>query len=114
MPPDLRLVPPSAPAPLPSGGGGGTYDGMEARVARLEEDVREIKTDLRAIRTDVQGLKVDSARIDERLKHLPSFNQMLTVLLLMLGILGSVTLFQDRIKAAVGLAPPPPANALPR
>src|SRR3546814_8335476 len=35
---------------LQSGGGGGTYDGMEARVAKLESGVDEIKKSLTDIR----------------------------------------------------------------
>jgi len=31
---------------------------MEARVTRLEDDMREIKTDLKAIRADLSDLKV--------------------------------------------------------
>src|SRR3546814_16780236 len=43
---------------LQSGGGGGTYDGMEARVAKLESGVDEIKkslTDIRPIRRRPSG-----------------------------------------------------------
>jgi hypothetical protein len=37
-------------AALMSGGGGGTSGGMEARIAKLESDMREVKDDTRAIR----------------------------------------------------------------
>lgn len=49
---------PGIRAPLPAGVGGGTYDPMEARVARLEEDVKAIRSDL--------------AVVKERVGHLPT------------------------------------------
>lgn len=52
--------------PLKSGGGGGTFDGMEARVAVLEthvvhirEDIGETRNDVSALRSDVWSLKSD-------------------------------------------------------
>lgn len=56
-----RGAPSDAPD-LPSSGGGGTYDGMEPRVARLEEDMKEVRADLKAIRVDLSYLrgKVDN------------------------------------------------------
>lgn len=47
---------------MKGGGGGGTFDPMEARVTRLEDDMKEIKSDLKAIRGDLSYLrgKVDS------------------------------------------------------
>lgn len=43
--------------PLPSGGGGGTYDGMEARVAILETHIEHIRDDLAEIRKNVRELR---------------------------------------------------------
>lgn len=43
--------------PLKSGGGGGTFDGMEARIKRLEDDSKEMRTDLKAIRIDLAEIK---------------------------------------------------------
>jgi hypothetical protein len=53
-------------------------DPMEARVARLEDDMREIKTDLKALR-------LDSAEIKGRISQLPSTKEMIT---LVIGVLG--------------------------
>lgn len=56
--------------PLKGGGGDGTYDGMDSRVARLEvlvdvarEDLRDIKGDLRTVLTRLNDmpLKADLA-----------------------------------------------------
>jgi hypothetical protein len=44
--------------PLKSGGGDGTSGGMlEARVGRLEDDMKEVKVDLKALRVDVAEMK---------------------------------------------------------
>lgn len=40
-----------------SSGGGGTFDGMEARVKRLEEDSKEMRGDLKVIRNDLSEIK---------------------------------------------------------
>ncbi|WP_291827327.1 hypothetical protein [Bosea sp. (in: a-proteobacteria)] len=51
---------------LKGNGGGGTSDGMEARVAKLEADIGHIKTATSDLRTDVRELRTD-ARTDFRL-----------------------------------------------
>lgn len=45
------------PDALKSGDGGGTFDGMEARVDRLEKDMAELKSDVKAVRLDVAEMK---------------------------------------------------------
>jgi hypothetical protein len=50
---------------LKSGGGGGTSDGMEPRVAKLEAAVEHIQRDTNDIKTDVRSLR-DHARTDFR------------------------------------------------
>lgn len=44
-------------ASLKTGGGGGTFDDMEVRVQRLEDDMKEVKSDLKALRVDVAEMK---------------------------------------------------------
>lgn len=63
-------------------GGGGTFDNMEPRVARLEDDMREIKSDLKAMRADLAWVK-------GRMEALPTTWQMIT---LVFGILGGAFL----------------------
>lgn len=67
--------------PLPPGGDGPTFDDMEARVSRLEDDMKEIKADLKGIRGDLQYLrgKVDS---------LPTTLQLLGFVIAVLAIAG--------------------------
>ncbi|MBP2540036.1 hypothetical protein J2768_002473 [Agrobacterium tumefaciens] len=65
--------------PLKSGGGGGTFDGMEARVKRLEDDMKEIKGDLKSL------LK-DSAEIKGKISNMPSTWQIVGIVGVMLGL----------------------------
>ena len=37
--------------------GGDTFDHMEQRVARLEEDMKEVRSDLKAMRSDLSEIK---------------------------------------------------------
>jgi hypothetical protein len=71
---------------LKSGDGGGTFDGMEPRVARLEDDMKEIKSDLKAIRNDLSYLrgKVDS---------MPTTLQLLGFVIAVLAIAGLAKYF---------------------
>lgn len=55
------------------------HDPMEARVARLEDDMKEVRSDLKAIRIDLAELK-------GRVASLPTTWQMIT---LVFGILGA-------------------------
>lgn len=54
------------PQPLQTGGGDGTSDGMEARVAKVEAAIEFIQRDLADIRTEMRALRAD-ARTDFRL-----------------------------------------------
>lgn len=58
-------MPPPGP-PLQPPGGGGTLDGMEARVAKLESAVEYIQRDIGEIKIDIRSLR-DNARADFRL-----------------------------------------------
>jgi hypothetical protein len=42
---------------LKSGGGGGTFDDMEARVKRLEDDMSELKSHVKAMRADLSYIR---------------------------------------------------------
>lgn len=65
--------------PLQSGDGGGTFNGMEARVKRLEDDMREVKTDLKTLIRDVSEIK-------GRVANMPSTWQMIGISAGLIGI----------------------------
>jgi hypothetical protein len=120
-----ELTPVSAPdRPLQSGGGGGTYDGMEARVAALEThvgyirrdigdlkaDMSEMRRDISTLRSDigalrsefrdeVEGLKINQATLTERVNHLPSKGFIVSATLSSLAVISALILFQDHIRA---------------
>ena len=65
--------------PLQPPGGGGTFDGMEARVARLEadvghiqKDVAEIKDTLKGVGKGVSELQINHAELKTHVSYLPS------------------------------------------
>ncbi|MGX1100085.1 hypothetical protein [Amorphus sp. MBR-141] len=64
---------------LSSGGGGGTSDGMEPRIARLEKDMSEIKSDLKKIGLDVSETK-------GRLSAMPTTWQLAGLIIAIMGL----------------------------
>lgn len=76
-------------AALKGGGGGGTYDGMENRVSKLEANVDGIKDKLSDIR-------VLLASIDERTKHMPTRWDVVLILAAMAGLIGGVVAIAAR------------------
>lgn len=55
-------------SPLNAGGGDGTSNGMEARVAKLEAHVEHIRSDL----AKLAPVPAELAAVRERLNHLPT------------------------------------------
>jgi hypothetical protein len=115
--------PPGPPLQPPSGGG--PFDGMEARVARLESDVGHIKSDvadikssLRELSTNTSGLQVNFARLDERVRHLPSKGFIVTAVTAALALVGAIVVFQGNIQrflgAPVSTSSLPPTTMVPR
>lgn len=66
-------------APLHSGGGGGTFDDMEARVKRLEDDAKDYRADLKAIR-------IDLGKIEGKISNMPSTWQVVGINAALLGL----------------------------
>ena len=96
--PTTRSPRPGLGKGLSGDGGGSTFNPMERRVARLEEDMREIKTDLKAqreeirsgfkdLRSDIGQLAVEVAEIKGRVSHLPTVWQ---INLQMIGMIFTV------------------------
>lgn len=71
---------------LKSGGGGGTFDGMEARVKHLEDDMKEVKADLKALMKDV-------AEIKGKIGMLPGWGGLMLVTGFIIGAVGLMLRF---------------------
>lgn len=70
---------------LKSSGGGGTFDGMEPRVAKLEAHMEQVRAEL----TKLAEVPVDVASIKERLQHLPTKEDVRVMLDTQLGLVGT-------------------------
>lgn len=57
---------------LSFGGGGGTYDGMETRVAKLEADVSHLVKQVDRIDARTEPMPADLAVLKERVSSLPT------------------------------------------
>jgi len=95
-----------------SGGGGdsgGTVD-MEPRVAVLEalvghikEDVSSIKAASERTRSELTEARLQLGRLEERVSHLPGKGFVVISVLLVLGVLGALIIFQQQIQRLLGL-----------
>ena len=88
---------PSSKDGLKDGGGGGTSDDMEARVARLESDMGHVKDTLKSLdarteslRKDVGDVKTDLATLKVKVEHLPGKGFIFAVATGMLGAAGAL------------------------
>jgi len=64
------------------GSGAGPHDpSMDARVARLEDDMKEVKADLQTVKTDLAAIRADLGYLKGRMENLPTTWVMLTTLL---------------------------------
>ncbi len=70
---------------LKHGGGGGTFDGMEPRIAVLEADMKHVKEQL----SKLSSVPADLATLKERTLHLPTKAEMQAEISAQLERLGS-------------------------
>jgi hypothetical protein len=105
-----NIEPPQPQDPLIGGSGGGTGDGMEARVAKLESDVEYIKRDVAEIKGDVCSVREASVKIDrevgvliERVSHLPKKGFIVTVVLTTLAVIAALVVFQGNLQKLLHL-----------
>jgi hypothetical protein len=89
--------------PLPPAGGGGTFDGMEARVAKLEAHVEHILEDVSGLRTDMRDVRDRLPRIETRLEQLPTKGFVVTAAVATIALLGAIITMQQQIQTWLGI-----------
>ena len=62
---------------LKSGGGGGTFDGMEPRIIALETSLKHVQGDVAELRSDMKTVLSRLSVIDGKLSNLPTTWQMI-------------------------------------
>jgi hypothetical protein len=85
----------SVDATLKGSGGGGTFDGMEQRVAKLENQFEKLNEKVDTLRIDVAVLK-------ERVGNLPSKGFIVTATVTSLALVGALSVFGERIISLLG------------
>jgi hypothetical protein len=98
------------PRTLKPGGGGGTSDGMDARVARLEAhvevlraDVADIRTRLAALAEQVAILTERVAVLTERVAHLPGKGFVVSSNVTAIALLSGAIIFAEKLRALMGM-----------
>lgn len=74
-------------------GGDGGSGMLEARVARLEDDVKDIKADLKVLRADVSDLKGKVSEISGKISNLPGWPGLLAIASLIIAAVGLMLRF---------------------
>lgn len=80
---------------LKSSGGSGTYDNMEARVIRLEDDMKEVRSDLKAIRFDLSEIK-------GKLSDMPTRSFVIGTVIAIVGLVLGTLAISPAVMNAVG------------
>lgn len=78
---------------LKGGGGGGTFDGMESRVTKLEGEVASLRVE---IAKEFGGVKATLAAIDERTKQMATKWDVVLILGAMAALIGGVVALTAR------------------
>jgi hypothetical protein len=84
-------------AGLKGGGGGGTFDRMEARISRLEEDSKDIKATLAEMRKDMVAIRVDLGEVKSKLAGVASSADLAEVK----GLINSRPTFRETMWMAI-------------
>jgi hypothetical protein len=88
---------------LKTGGGGGTSDGMDARVARLEAHVEVLRADVADMRVGLATLTERVAILTERVAHLPGKGFVISSTTTAVALLSGMIVFGEKLKALVGI-----------
>lgn len=93
--PSINLGDQGPTPPLKGGGGDGTFDGMEQRVAKLESQFEKLNEKVDTLRIDVAVLK-------ERVGNLPSKGFIVTATVTSLALIGALSVFGERLLSLIG------------
>ena len=91
------------PRALKGGGGNGTNDGMEARVAKIEAFLDVIRNEVAALRGDGRDVRDRLIRLEERVAHLPSKGFIFTTAVAIVGGLSAIIVLQEKLRHLIGL-----------
>ena len=91
------------PRALKGGGGNGTSDGMEARVAKIEAFLETIRSEVAALRTNGRDVRDRLIRLEERVAHLPSKGFIFTTAIAIVGGLTAIIVLQEKVRHWLGL-----------
>ena len=89
---------------LKSGDGGGTSDGMEARVVKLEAGVEALHRDVTDLRADMKDVRDRLAKLEVKVDHLPSKGFVFGAYGIVSALLAAIMLFQTQIQQLLGVA----------
>ncbi len=89
----------SFPTGLKSGGGGGTFDGMEARVKSLEDDMKKLLQDTAEIKGMLRAAPsaIEFGEMKGRLNSLPTTAKVATIVAIAAGLITILTRWNDLI-----------------
>lgn len=90
-------------AQLKSSGGGGTSDGMEGRIAKLEAHMETVRSDIGSLKADVRDVRDRMTRLETKVDHLPSKGFVVTATTVALTLIAAITLFQTKLQVLFGL-----------
>ena len=101
-------IPANDTLPLSLSGGGGTSGGMDGEVDRrfqaVESRLGKVEDKLEKISSTLSDLRVDAARLDERVKHLPTTKWAVGAIVTLLTIITGIVTLAPKLQALVGVA----------
>jgi hypothetical protein len=90
---------------LQTGGGGGTYNGMDAKIEALEKRVEKFESKLDVIAKEVVDLRVQTATLTERITHLPSKEFIFKGIAGLVAAMVAVSVLSPKLQALFGVVP---------